>query len=281
MSAYAASLMNGIRMRFETKPGKSRASAGSLPRSRASCDDRRRGLVGRLHGADHLDELEHRHGVEEVHADHALRSVRHRRERRDRDRRRVGREDRAVAAATSSARRKTSSFASASSTTASIIRSASTRSSTGCHAREHVVGRRASFLREPLEALAHRREPALDRARKRIVQRHAAARRGDDLRDAAAHLPRADDEDVLELHARRLQRDGRGLPRSAAAPAEQAEAARARVRRRRRHRRASQRHGKSPACAACVSRQFAVFIVEPRPAVPPAARRASCRRRRA
>ena len=29
--------MNGIRMRFETKPGKSRASAGSLPSSRASC----------------------------------------------------------------------------------------------------------------------------------------------------------------------------------------------------------------------------------------------------
>src|SRR2546423_208675 len=36
-NAYAASLMNGIRIRFETKPGKSRASAGSLPRSRASC----------------------------------------------------------------------------------------------------------------------------------------------------------------------------------------------------------------------------------------------------
>ena len=35
-------------------------------------DDRRRGLVGGLHGADHLDELQHRHRVEEVHADHAL-----------------------------------------------------------------------------------------------------------------------------------------------------------------------------------------------------------------
>jgi hypothetical protein len=27
-----------------------------------------------------------------------------------------------------------------------------------------------------------------------------ATGRGDDLRDAAAHLPRADDEDVLEAH---------------------------------------------------------------------------------
>jgi hypothetical protein len=36
ISAYAASLMNGIRIRLETNPGKSRASAGSLPSSRAS-----------------------------------------------------------------------------------------------------------------------------------------------------------------------------------------------------------------------------------------------------
>ena len=36
MSAYAASFRYGIRIRLETKPGKSFASAGSLPRSRAS-----------------------------------------------------------------------------------------------------------------------------------------------------------------------------------------------------------------------------------------------------
>ena len=35
-------------------------------------DDRRRRLVGRLEAADHLDELQHRHGIEEVHADHAV-----------------------------------------------------------------------------------------------------------------------------------------------------------------------------------------------------------------
>ena len=36
ITAYAASLMNGIRIRFETNPGKSFASAGVFPRSRAS-----------------------------------------------------------------------------------------------------------------------------------------------------------------------------------------------------------------------------------------------------
>ena len=37
-------------------------------------DDRLGRLVGRLLGTDHLDEGEHRHGIEEVHADHALRA---------------------------------------------------------------------------------------------------------------------------------------------------------------------------------------------------------------
>ena len=35
-TAYAASLMNGIRIRFDTKPGKSLACAGTLPSSSAS-----------------------------------------------------------------------------------------------------------------------------------------------------------------------------------------------------------------------------------------------------
>ena len=65
--------MNGIRIRFETKPGKSFACAGVLPSSSASATIAARRLVGGLHGADHLDELQHRHRVEEVHADHALR----------------------------------------------------------------------------------------------------------------------------------------------------------------------------------------------------------------
>ena len=57
-------------------------------------DDRRGGLVRGLHRPDHLDEPQHRHRVEEVHADHAVGPRRDRGERRDRDRARVGGEDR-------------------------------------------------------------------------------------------------------------------------------------------------------------------------------------------
>ena len=86
--------MNGIRIRLETKPGKSFASAGSLPRSRASSTIAAAVSSEVCDGADHLDEAKHRHRVEEVHADHAVRPAGHRGERRDRDRGRVGREDR-------------------------------------------------------------------------------------------------------------------------------------------------------------------------------------------
>ena len=72
-SAYAASLMNGIRIRFETKPGRSRASAGVLPSRSASAVIALRRRVGGVEAADHLDELQHRHRIEEVHADHAIR----------------------------------------------------------------------------------------------------------------------------------------------------------------------------------------------------------------
>ena len=71
----------------------------------------------------------------------------------------------------------------------------------GGDAREHLVGIGAALLRELLEALAHRREAALGRAGVRVVERDAAAGGRDDLRDAAAHLARADDENVLEVHA--------------------------------------------------------------------------------
>ena len=71
-SAYAASLMNGMRMRFETKPGKSLASARRLAEILGERDDRGRRLVGGLEPTDDLHELQHRHRVEEVHADHTL-----------------------------------------------------------------------------------------------------------------------------------------------------------------------------------------------------------------
>ena len=104
-----------------------------------------------------------------------------------------------------SARRKSLAFAASSSTTASIIRAAVDEVVDGRDAREHLVGgsRRPSrpAARGSCRIVA---SAALDRAGIRVVQRHAPAGRGDDLRDAAAHLPRADDEDVLELHVRRL-----------------------------------------------------------------------------
>ena len=86
---------------------------------------------------------------------------------------------------------------------------------------EHVVGVGPALLRELAEAAAHRLQPALDGARRRVVERDAPARAGDDLRDPAAHLARADDEDVLEVHgaeatAAAALRAGRMRPGSAA-----------------------------------------------------------------
>ena len=60
-----------------------------LPEVAGERDDRLRRLVGGLLGPDHLDEREHRHGVEEVHPDHALGACRDGGQLRDRDRRRV------------------------------------------------------------------------------------------------------------------------------------------------------------------------------------------------
>ena len=74
-SAQTASLMNGIRIRFETKPGKSFATGRRLAELLGERDDRGRRLVGRLAAAHDLDELQHRHRVEEVHADHAVGAV--------------------------------------------------------------------------------------------------------------------------------------------------------------------------------------------------------------
>ena len=104
------------------------------PRSRASWTIGGGGLVGRLQRTDHLDEPQHRHRVEEVHADDPIGPGRGGGERRDRDRRRVRREDR-VGGSSVSAARKISSFRPASSTTASIIRSARTSASATRRAR--------------------------------------------------------------------------------------------------------------------------------------------------
>ncbi len=68
ITAYMASLSSGISTRFETKPGASFTSTGVFPSF--SAEPHR--LVGLLRGrqpADHLDQLHHRHRIEEVHPD--------------------------------------------------------------------------------------------------------------------------------------------------------------------------------------------------------------------
>ena len=66
------------------------------------------------------------------------------------------------------------------------------------------VARRPS-RRACVEALlASRSSAALDRARSLVVERDAPPGGRHDLGDAAAHLPGADDEDVLEPHARSI-----------------------------------------------------------------------------
>ena len=129
-SAQTASLMNGIRIRFETKPGKSFATAGVLPSSRASSviaaavssevSRPRTTSTSDITGTGLKKCIPITRSGRPV----AAASVE------------IGIEDvfearTASAGSVSSARRKTSSLTAASSTTASIIRSAGTRSSTG------------------------------------------------------------------------------------------------------------------------------------------------------
>ena len=72
--------------------------------------------------------------------------------------------------------------------------------STGVTRAEHLVGI-AAELRQA--SAASPRSACSTAPGRRIEQRHAPARRGDDLRDAAAHLARADDEHVLEAGSRK------------------------------------------------------------------------------
>ena len=80
------------------------------------------------------------------------------------------------------------------------MRSAGDELVDGLDPREHVGRIGAALLRELRERALDRREPALDGAGRGVVERDAPPGRRDDLRDAAAHLACADDEDVLERH---------------------------------------------------------------------------------
>jgi hypothetical protein len=72
----------------------------------------------------------------------------------------------------------------------------------GRHASEDLVWIGPALLSQLLEALAHRGQPAIGGARSGVVERDAASRGGHHLRDAAAHLARTRDENVLERHTR-------------------------------------------------------------------------------
>src|SRR5262249_9119853 len=82
--------------------------------------------------------------------------------------------------------------------------------------------------RELRQRRAHRLQTTLDGARGGVVQGHTAAGGGDDLGDAAAHLTRADDEDVFERHARCASRATR--PRFTVQPTPNAFGVRTRAR---------------------------------------------------
>ena len=168
--------MNGIRIRFETKPGKSFASAGVLPSSAASRRSRRRSRRRSARARMTSTSFSTGTGLKKcmpiTWSGRAVDGG----ERGDRDRGRVRGEDRVRRAAPRRRARKSSSFTAASSTTASIIRSAATSSSTGVDAREHLVRVGAALLGELLEALAASpSSAALDRARAR---RRGARRAG-------------------------------------------------------------------------------------------------------
>ena len=163
-------------------------------------DDRGRRLVGGLQRADHLDELQHGHRVEEVHPDDLLWATGDAGERRDRDRRRVRREDRLgwkdlVCAPEDRLLH------------CRVLDDGLDEEVGGDdvggkrHARQDILGCDASLLGQLRQALLHRSQRPLGGPRQLVVERNAPAGGRHDLRDAAAHLARTDHQDVLEPHA--------------------------------------------------------------------------------
>ena len=211
MSAYAASFTNGMRMRFETKPGKSCASAGVLPRSSASAmiaaavssDVSRARITSTSYstgtglkkcipmtwsGRD-VTAASDVIGIDDV-FDARIASGRH----------------------TASARRKIVLLHDR------VLDDRLDHQIRGDdlfgvgHTAEHVVRVPLSLLGEPREALLASRPAPARPPRSLVVQGDAPPGRRHDLGNAAAHLPGADHEDVLELRARGVSRLGRVRP---------------------------------------------------------------------
>jgi hypothetical protein len=181
------------------EPGQVARLRRRLAELRRELRDRRGRLVGGLEAADHLDELQHRHRIEEMHADDAVRSLRRRGERRDRDRGGVGGEDRSVGQRLVGA-------------TEDLLLDGGVLDHgldqqvgaedlvRGLDAAQHLRRVGAALLVQLRQRALDRREAALDGTGRCVVERDAAAGGRDDLGDAAAHLAGADDEDVLEVH---------------------------------------------------------------------------------
>ena len=106
ITANMASFSIGISTRLRHKPRRVvhlHRRLAQLQRQRVHALE---GRIARLQPANHLDQTHHRHRIEEVHPDHAVRPSRPRRQLGDRDRRRIRRQDRVRHRATHRARER-------------------------------------------------------------------------------------------------------------------------------------------------------------------------------
>ena len=193
--------MNGIRIRFETKPGSRAPRPGSCrARRRARRSPRPSRRRSRARGSPRRA-LRTGTGLKKcMPITRSGRPVTAASDG-DRDRRRV----RGEHAPPRGHRRvgppgTASFFISACSTIASISRSAVDELGTGVTRSEDLVRGRAALLGEPGQARRIVSSAAVGRARGRVVEEDAPARGGNDLRDAGTHLAGAGDEDAVERH---------------------------------------------------------------------------------
>ena len=167
-------------------------------------DDGRANLVRGLQGANDLDQLHHRDGIEEMHADHAARRFRRRRNLGDGNRRGIGRQngvDAADAVEIGHHRLLDLEFLQ--------------------HRFDHQIalaqrlqfGRRRDpresrigvgdfefFARnQPVEAFPDRVDALIERFWRNVAQDDGKAGHGEGLGDAIAHRARADDTDPLDF----------------------------------------------------------------------------------
>jgi hypothetical protein len=160
----------------------------------------------RLHAANHFDERQERHRIEEVHADEALGLVERRGERGDRNRRRIGRDDGVRA-------HHGFDLPQDADLELGVFRGRFDHDVGGgealvvggrLDARERRIARRRRELvlrDEAFEAAGERGDALRERGVGHVDQDRLQARDGCDLRDAVAHGPGADDADGVDFHA--------------------------------------------------------------------------------